>query len=493
MKRLGLATATLAAVACSSGHGDLATPPVDAAPPTTLSLEELMDPVTCKQCHSKHYDEWAGSMHAYAAEDPVFIAMNQRGVREGKVGKFCVNCHAPMAVRTGATEDGTNLDALPAKLKGVTCYFCHAVEDVGGTHDNPLLLAHDGVMRGEFRDPVPNTAHNSAYSALHDRDQLASSQLCGTCHDIVNQLDAHVERTFEEWSGTVFAKPPGGTTCSQCHMDQSEHLETAADAPGVFSRRLHSHAFPAVDQALTPFPGAETQAALIKTALDSTLQSALCVRGIGAQATIDVILDNVAAGHLWPSGATQDRRAWVELTAYAGTEKIYESGVVPDGTSITTSTDPDLWLIRDCMVDGAGKEVHMFWEAARTESNQLPGQLTFDPADVRYYQTHVVQTYPRIGKTTLGKMPDKVQMRVRLAAIGLDVIDDLIATKDLDPAYRAKIPIYTLGTDPVLEWTPATANEKFLKDGLPISCISTTNLSAAADKVEATARMLCKP
>src|SRR3954452_13466818 len=78
---------------------------------TFLSRDDLLEPTACQGCHQDHYDEWAGSMHAYAADDPVFIAMNQRGQREtnGSLGTFCVNCHAPMAVRLGATKDGLNL------------------------------------------------------------------------------------------------------------------------------------------------------------------------------------------------------------------------------------------------------------------------------------------------------------------------------------------------------------------------------------------------
>jgi Cytochrome c554 and c-prime len=85
-----------------------------------LTREELMDPEQCKTCHVGHYDEWASSMHAYAADDPVFRAMNQRGQREtgGELGAFCVQCHAPMAVLTGATNDGLNLDDLPASSRG---------------------------------------------------------------------------------------------------------------------------------------------------------------------------------------------------------------------------------------------------------------------------------------------------------------------------------------------------------------------------------------
>src|SRR5258708_7450078 len=66
--------------------------------------EDLLNPEKCKDCHPKYYQEWSGSMHAYAMKDPVFIAMNKRGQEEtkGALGAFCVNCHAPMAVRENA-------------------------------------------------------------------------------------------------------------------------------------------------------------------------------------------------------------------------------------------------------------------------------------------------------------------------------------------------------------------------------------------------------
>ena len=44
-------------------------------------------------------------------------------------------------------------------------------------------------------------------------------------------------------------------------------------------------------------------------------------------------------------------------------------------------------------------------------------------------------------------------MRVRIRAVNLDLIDDLVASGDLDPSYRDKIPTFTLRfTD--IEWTP---------------------------------------
>src|SRR5215813_8159683 len=142
----------------------------NSSPPTStfLTRDDLLDPTACQGCHQDHYEEWAGSMHAYAADDPVFIAMNKRGQREtnGALGTFCVNCHAPMAVNEKATTDGLNLADVPQSLKGVTCYFCHSIDQVTGTHDAQVHLAGDLVIRGELSDAVANSAHNSGYSAL---------------------------------------------------------------------------------------------------------------------------------------------------------------------------------------------------------------------------------------------------------------------------------------------------------------------------------------
>jgi len=480
-------------LAFGCGHGDGG----QQVAVTYLSKEALMDPESCAKCHQKHYQEWSGSMHAYAADDPLFVAMNKRGQREAQIGKFCVNCHAPMAVRTGATEDGLNLDALPKKLKGVTCYVCHSVDAVQGSHDNPLHLAEDGVMRGQFSDPVANTAHAATYSALLDRDRLESAQLCGSCHDIVNGHGAAVERTYAEWQGTVYAQKDVGTTCGQCHMSQRKN-ETAAEAPNVFARTVHSHQFPAVDVALTDFPEADTQKSAVQAQLHDTLQSALCVRGIGESTTLQIFLDNVAAGHKWPSGASQDRRVWVEVNAYLADALIYQSGVVAAGTAVTASDDPDLWLMRDCMFDEQGSEVHMFWEAQTYEANQLPGQLTFSQADPRFYKMHIMQLYPRRGSMrTLPSYPDRVSMKIHIQPVGLDVLDDLVASGDLSQAdaatLGAKIPIFDVGDE--LVWTAATATENFNeRDTLqPMSCITHSLLSATNDKDLAINHTKCKP
>jgi nitrate/TMAO reductase-like tetraheme cytochrome c subunit len=493
MGMLGFMRRTLAGLAlCLLGAGcGSASPPATAG----LSEAELMDPKTCGSCHQDHYKDWSGSMHAYASDDPLFIALNQRAQDEAQVGTLCVNCHAPLAVRTGATKDGTNLATLADGLKGVTCYFCHQVAEIEDTHNAILRIANDNVMRGGFDGAIPNSAHASVYSPLHDRNQLQSSSLCGSCHDVVNGHGVAIERTFAEWKSSVFATT-AGNTCSQCHMDKAPEQAPIADVAGAPLRDVHSHQFPGVDLALQDFPEADAQRQAVQTLLDTTLQTALCVRGAGKNASVVVIADNVASGHKWPSGAAQDRRAWFEVAASLNGTELYHSGNVPSGTDPTALADVDLWLVRDCMLDANGNAVNGLWDTASVDSNLIPGQLTFDKSSPLFYQTHVTRTFPRDPLASLSAYPDKVTLDVHLLAFPLDFFDDLFMnadrfglTADAVSALRDKLQPLNVGQQ--LVWTAAAAADTvhggltYIDEGVPVACVTTTGMNASADKVPA--------
>jgi hypothetical protein len=449
------------------------------APTVQLTPAELKDPATCQGCHPAQFAQWSNSMHAYAADDPIFLAMNKRGQREtgGALGAFCVQCHAPMAVRDNLTTDGLNLATLPAAEKGVTCFFCHSAASIDSSHDandNPLILATDGSLFGPISDPVAGIPHAALYSALLDDAEADSARACGTCHDIVNQHGVALERTFQEWQATLFAIPPHGLTCAtNCHMASSDG---PASTVSNKSRPLHNHEFPAVDIALTAFPGADpaAQAQDAQALLDSVLQGTICLDEDTQQ--IQVALDNVGAGHAWPSGASQDRRAWVEVTASAAGQVIYQSGVQP-GETIEAAADPDLWLLRDCIYDAGvpPAEVHMFWEAASDMSNLIPGSVMAtlqDPSS--FTKSHLRSVYPGAGP--LPSAPDTISLQVFLQAVGDDVLRDLTTNPpgapDLDPAVAAAVPRYRLGNGAQLTWTPATATPIIdSQSGDRLSCV----------------------
>jgi hypothetical protein len=413
----------------------------------TLVGEALLEPASCLPCHAEHFREWSGSMHAYAGEDPVFVAMNRRLQREtnGQGGAFCVGCHAPMAVRLGKTRDGLNLASLPPQLRGVTCFFCHTTSAVAGTHDNPLQLAGDELLRGGLGDPLA-TSHKAGYSALHDRERPESAVTCGSCHDVVTPLGAHIERTLDEWQRSLFSKP-GQPTCGKCHMPGRDGLAAAVD--GAPRRTVHDHTMPGVDVALTPFPEAPAQRAAIQGLLDATLLTKLCVRQTPQAGLVaEVTLDNAFAGHSFPSGVAHDRRAWLELVAYRGGAPVFTSGVVADKVAVTSIVDPNLWLLRDRLLGPDGKEVRMFWEAAGYESHLLPAAVTADRSDPAFVHS-VTRTYPLPSPA-----PDRVTVRVRLRPIDFDVLEDLVRTGDLEASALERVPTFDLGNT-VREWSSA--------------------------------------
>jgi hypothetical protein len=452
--------------------------------PGKLSREELLKPSTCEECHADHYREWSGSMHAYASEDPVFTAMNARGQEEtgGALGAFCVNCHAPMAVREGATEDGLNLSTLPEELQGITCYFCHNVDSVEGTHNNPLVLANDTTMRGGIPEPVENSAHHSEYSRLFDAsDVMESSKLCGTCHDIVvpKELtgapeDVHLERTYEEWRTSLFAQPDSGPlSCGDCHMDGVPNVPVA-DAENVPVRDArHKHDFPGVDVAVTDFPQKQEQLAAVQRFLETTLRSEICVSQTGF---IRVSLENVTAVHNVPSGASQDRRLWVEVRGFDFMgQETFTAGIPPEGTAVADIDGQEgTWLLRDRTFDAAGEPAHMFWDVATVERATLLAPITISPLDPEYHREIDSRTYQFPG------LPSRVIMTIKMQPIGRDVLEDLVASRHLDPSIVDAMPTFDLRpnrlTEPAAQWTLEWTDQRAQAEGYVVSdslCLET--------------------
>jgi hypothetical protein len=408
-------------------------------------------------------------MHAYAAEDPVFRAMNARGQREthGALGDFCVKCHAPMAVELGFTADGLDLEDVPQHLQGVTCYFCHTVAAVEGVHNNPIRLAKNDVMLGAIRDPVETDAHRSSYSPFLDEKTMESADMCGSCHDIVTHAGVHLERTYLEWLESFMSDTdplsggpaPYGQRCGSCHMGQPIP-GPIADAPGVRADRgRHAHMMVGVDVALTDFPDAELgpqlraeQLAEIESGVlrRDALCATICVAASDDGATnVDVYLHNEHSAHAWPSGAAQDRRAWLELRVWNGEVEVFQSGVLPDDMAIDELDDPHLWAIWDFVYDEADNPVHMFWDVRRVDSRLLPAAPILSSEGDR--ETWRARRF-RVSEASV----DRVTTRVRLRPMGLAVLDDLIASGDLDPAIRDAMPIFDM-PQTMLEWTAEDA------------------------------------
>ncbi|MBL9017190.1 MAG: hypothetical protein JNL83_23585 [Myxococcales bacterium] len=415
------------------------------------SVERLQDPNTCLDCHAQHYKEWSGSMHAYAADDPVFIAMNRRGQREtgGELGTFCINCHAPMAVLNGTITADNAADFDPNKLspaeRGITCYFCHNVEKVTKDHNNGLVLAMDQTMRGGVKNPVDSPAHDSAYDPLM-KGTVNNSEMCGSCHDIVLPNGVAIERTFKEWKQGVFSKPDSKLTCSSCHMKPTDGVIADREGLSVVSRPLgfHEHTFPAIDQALTPWPEMEAQAKGIQEILDPSVgiigpkprtgtrsPGGICLDQPGI---LTVRIDSLNLGHSFPSGSAFDRRVWLEVTAYRADDSIvFQSGKVPAGTDpdeLLATTDPRLFGLWDRATKSDGTPAHFFWEIAAVDSSKLlTGSVTFDQNDPAFDHSMTAR-YNVPSFTEI----ERIEAQLFIRPLPYKTLHSLVQSGDLDPA-----------------------------------------------------------
>lgn len=399
-----------------------------------LTAMQLLVPEACSDCHPEHYADWSASMHAQATDDPVFQAMNARAVEAG-AGDFCITCHAPMAVRTGAS-DGVDLDAIPRALRGVTCAFCHQVSAVSGAYNNPLEVTLDGVMRGGIRDPRPTGAHASAYSPLHDRREMASSVMCGSCHDVVNGHGLALERTFDEWRASIFGSPDPlvRAGCGDCHM-RSRVAPVATEGP---ERRLHGHMMPGVDVHLTSHPDAQRQRDAVQAELAFSVRSRVCVRGGASGAEVFVELTNIGAGHGIPSGAGHYRRMWVELRVEG-----------PDGSVLLARDlgDDDAWVMREVLLDEAGEPTDAPWAAIDHRATLLlppgPGARAGEHVD-----------HPQLRRYGVAGEVARAELTVKLRPMPADLLESLVASGEIAPDVPGRAATFTV-TD--LVWTAADA------------------------------------
>jgi Cytochrome c554 and c-prime len=418
-----------------------------------LTREQLLNPESCKDCHPKYYREWSGSMHAYAMKDPVFLAMNARGQEEtqGALGNFCVNCHAPMAVNEHAISDYADLSGVPEQLQGVTCYFCHNAVAVGSDHVNAdITLANDTTMRANLHNAVEPTAHHVQRSQFHDARNIESAQLCGTCHDIVTPAPKSypLERTLEQYLPSVFAQPGYSfQSCQTCHMRGSAENDQVAVSTGragqiAPSRTQHEHLWAAVDVPLSDgFPHADALRSAVESCeLEQSLATLRIVREgpIGFAITIET-----SAGHSQPSGASHDRRLWLEVLGYdANGRQVFSQGVVPDGAPESVPGMRHPFMLRDYIRDAAGNEVHMFWDATTqtTPSSERADSVLLPAA------TGATVSHSQIFRFLTSTMPVRFVIRMRMRPVGLDVLQDLVGSGHLDAALIAKLPTFTVTT-----------------------------------------------
>lgn len=272
----------------------LATTPLDFQLPGTqpggLSTP-LISSQSCGYCHVPEIvDDFAGSMMANAARDPLFRAALQVANQDAAgSGELCLRCHTPNGWLEGRTTPTTGSDLTSEDLQGVSCSLCHRLvapeahpgeaptdaaerAHAAATLGVPLMTGssayvvdREDVRRGPF--PPENATHSAAQSTL-----LRSAELCATCHDIdnptltwntatqayaLNPLDTPaaagarlfpVERTYSEWEQSAFNTENGGVAAVSALYPGIKRATMTPDGPVTVCQDCH---MPLIESPLT--------------------------------------------------------------------------------------------------------------------------------------------------------------------------------------------------------------------------------------------------
>ena len=461
----------------------LTSPTVSAAPTPPGGLQQPLSPAeACSTCHDfftpdeyamdgGSVDPWAwrGSMMGNSARDPVFwagVALAAQDHADETVD--CVRCHAPRAFvddHGGATE----LASLTAdEREGVECDACHRMFDDGET---PAGNAQYALADAPEGDPVPRFGP-WAYAEFgpepqhpwgQDLEFLPSARMCGTCHDVSTgreRLDDrgvglgvafNEQRTYSEWLASDYAEAGSAdaATCQDCHMPVIEgsilgcnmfagqphpdggrrHVLVGANATTlrVLKSLYGSAGTGEVDDARYDESIAWTEE-FVQTAATLEVEFPAEVDASVGLASLPVrVINNT--GHKLPTGYSEGRVMWLEVSASYQGELVWSSGAW-DPASQTIEDDAQLRryeAIAERLSDG--KSFHLLLNDHWRVDNRIPPKglapnLETDPVGDRY----VVQgdgTWPNFddhayafaGVTLNDQTPgvaDELELRVRL-------------------------------------------------------------------------------
>ncbi len=170
------------------------------------------------------------------------------------------------------------------------------------------MVAGDGVKRAQF-DDSNSPYHETSYSAFHE-----TAEFCGACHNVDHPVNGlHLEATYTEWKEGPYAAE--GIVCQDCHMTPGPGVNKpnpgTAAAGGPQREHIYIMTFAGGNVALGDAVLAEER---LKAAAEVEIVAEEIVAA-GETVDIQTTITNVGAGHYLPTGLTEVREMWLEVTA----------------------------------------------------------------------------------------------------------------------------------------------------------------------------------
>jgi hypothetical protein len=187
-----------------------------------------------------------------------------------------------------------------------------------------------------------------------------------------------LEPTFDEWQASPY--PARGITCQTCHLAPSQASKADSGLPQAISAHGVTPGAP------SSLPGLADDTTLLRKA--ATLQvSGMISLTDPATLLATVTITNSGAGHELPTGASDLRQVWLEVTLRdAAGQAVWTSGALDEYGKL----DPTAVQFHKVLGDANNRpiELHRVWAATQVlentslrpmESRQIPYHIALPP------------------------------------------------------------------------------------------------------------------
>jgi hypothetical protein len=288
-----------------------------------------------------------------------------------------------------------------------------------------------GTKYGPF-DDSPDTIHKNKFSELHTR-----SEFCGGCHDVSHAgNDLPIEQTYTEWRQGPYntGDPETSVHCQDCHMRQRPGFPSTGsterpDNPGFATpeilggiKRPHIWTHYFVGGSVVPIslpPNSKVQAQMaverLQNAATLAIHAVSDVQRIG-MLKFQVDIMNTGAGHYLPTGLTEVRQMWLEVSVNDSEGNLlYQSGTVDEKGKI----DSEATIYHTVFGNEKGEPTLLVWEATHIISdNRVP------PKGKK--EEHFACLVPNDVKT-----PIKIKAVLNYRSAPQHVVDELLGEKSI--------------------------------------------------------------
>ncbi|MBU1657580.1 cytochrome c family protein [bacterium] len=386
-------------------------------------VQDWTNSAKCKSCHNEIFNQWADSNHRHiAGTNPYYMVMeNLAGEDKGQeFRKWCMGCHNPSAVTTGQEKtthamSGNNMpdilfsggsadliDALKthgnARLEqGVSCITCHRIMKTESKGNSSYTLDLTNRNKYVFEDSDSGMKHwlsekfiNSnpqAHKESYSNPIYKKSAYCASCHDeFLPESGLGVVSTFKEWEKSPFNNPADSKKhkdCIDCHMtnlkdNKFSPLKGTSTEGGKLKDDVKVHYFAGSNHFLSGLKNkvnADQTIQLLKTSaeLDVDIQEGI----------IKVGVKNIGAGHHLPTGVSDFRELWLDITIKDKNNKVvFESGKLQKDNNLGEDARPFMKVFGDENSVPVGL---LFWRYKKLLSD------TRIPAGEKRVETYAIQ------------------------------------------------------------------------------------------------------